>query len=355
MVRALSVVLLCSVLAADLIASENPDYLNLMQRGRAEYRKGNIAGSEASFVAALKTLQRSDEVERAATLAELGDVYVNEDQLSNAERAYLESLAISRRRPGEKNIALILRNLGSLYSLQRRDDEALKVLQQTLKLAKTKADSNPALLAQVLNNLGVVYFRQGRHSKAESLLNQALQIAETSGILFKTPQLLHNLGALYCEKRNFKKAEELLKRSLQMSEAEVGVAHPDLTFELMSLAILYTEVARYSDAEDQYRRALKILEPYKSNFDTRIARLLQGLSATYTKAGRKAEAYAELSRAAVIARRNLDGHPDMAAILEDYSAALKRQGKPKEAEEVRTEARRARVAAALVVSAPSPF
>jgi hypothetical protein len=45
----------------------------------------------------------------------------------------------------------------------------------------------------------------------------------------------------------------------------------------------------------------------------------------------------------------------MAAILESYSAALEHQGKPKEAEELQREARRARAASDLVVRALSPF
>jgi hypothetical protein len=42
-------------------------------------------------------------------------------------------------------------------------------------------------------------------------------------------------------------------------------------------------------------------------------------------------------------------------ILEDYSASLKRQGRTKEAEELRVEAKRARVKAGLVINALSPF
>jgi hypothetical protein len=45
----------------------------------------------------------------------------------------------------------------------------------------------------------------------------------------------------------------------------------------------------------------------------------------------------------------------MAGILEDYSASLNDQGKRKEAEELRVEAKRARVAAGLVVTAHQPF
>ena len=75
----------------------------------------------------------------------------------------------------------------------------------------------------------------------------------------------------------------------------------------------------------------------------------------YAKAGRRTEAAAALSDAAALARRRLAEYPDMVGIVEEYSDALKQQGKPKEAEELRGEARRARIAAGSVIKAHTPF
>ena len=77
---------------------------------------------------------------------------------------------------------LLLRNLGALYSLQRRDDDALRVLQQALKLAKTNPGVSHDLIPQVLDSFAILYVRQGNLGKAESFLNQALQAASVSGV-----------------------------------------------------------------------------------------------------------------------------------------------------------------------------
>jgi hypothetical protein len=73
------------------------------------------------------------------------------------------------------------------------------------------------------------------------------------------------------------------------------------------------------------------------------------------KAGRKTESVAALAQAAEIARANLDKEPVMAKIVEDYSAMLRKQGKTKEAEELRLQAKRARIATDLVIRANSAF
>jgi tetratricopeptide (TPR) repeat protein len=166
---------------------------------------------------------------------------------------------------------------------------------------------------------------------------------------------VNNLGAIYLTRREFDKAEQYFKKALKLTEDQVGLAHPDLTFSLSLLAILYTQTGQYDKAEEQYRRALGTLDLNNPIFETRVARLLDGLSRTYGAAGRKSEAEAALSRAAGIARRNIDGHSDMVMIMDAYAVTLKKNGRVMEAEELRGEARRARMAAGLVVNAHTPF
>jgi tetratricopeptide (TPR) repeat protein len=330
------------------------DYATLMKQGRAEYGRGHFAAAEKLYLASLRTLDPAHERERAGTLTELGAVYVNKDELEKAARAYEESLAIYKRFGARNPTVLVMRNLGAAYSLQRRDDDALRILREALKLIKD-SEIDRRLSVEVLNCLGMVYFRIGKTNKAEQLLNQALQMESTSGSPIDNAALLNNLGVVYQAKRDFQKAENLLKQSMKITEAQVGPEHPDMTFPFSALGVLYLNAHRYSEAEEQFQRALKILQPHEFALETRVARLLYALSATYKKAGKTADADATLAQAAIIARRHLSTHAAMSAIVGDYSGVLKKQGKLKEAEELRIEAKRARVAAGLVVSTRNPF
>ena len=342
-----SIMLWCVLSCANAVASDLPAYVNLLKQARAEYFAGRFPLAENSLIAALRVLEPSDRRERATVLGELGDVYANEDELPKAERAYGESLAIYKELADRDQTIRLLQRLGGVYSMERRDDDALRLLKQALKLTK----NNPAGAADVLNTIGVAYYRQGNANKAAKFFNDAFRIVSASGLPFDSGGLLNNLGNVYQEKHRYAEAEDFLKRALKLIENEVGPSHPDLTFTLTSLGILYTATGRYMEAENQYQRALRILEQDKSHFDTRIARVLHGLSVTYARAGRKSEAENSLAQAADIARRNLAGHAEMADIVEQYSASLKQQGKSVEAEELRVEARRARVINGLVIAA----
>src|ERR671930_221936 len=98
MANALYVVLLSWALQeSPAAATENQTYLTLLERARLEYSKGHFSQSEAFFTSALRTFPRDDEIARARVLSELGDLYVNEDQLPKAESAYGESLGIFKK------------------------------------------------------------------------------------------------------------------------------------------------------------------------------------------------------------------------------------------------------------------
>src|SRR5262249_10227508 len=149
-------------------------------------------------------------------------------ELPEAERVYEEALAIYKSRSDKMKVALLLRNIGGVYSLQGRNDEAQRALQEALKIVRADPKPDQTFIEQMLKCLGVEYYRQGNMKKAEQLCTQAL--AKTSGDAYNRADLLNNLGAVYHVKREFQKAEEYLKQALKVTEARVGFTHPDLTF-----------------------------------------------------------------------------------------------------------------------------
>src|SRR5262245_6123861 len=143
---------------------QTTDYASLTKAGRVEYRAGHFESAETLLRSALELAQNSgDDIAIAAVQGDLGAVYENEERLIEAERAYSQALSIFNRIP-DKNYerAVILRNLASVYSLNRRYSEALKVLGEASKLLKKNIPAEQILIAQLLNGRGMIYFRQGK-------------------------------------------------------------------------------------------------------------------------------------------------------------------------------------------------
>lgn len=327
------------------------NYQELWKQGQTEYLQGHFNAAQKLLSEALKRTPPGNESVRAAIDADLGSTYAKQEEFAKAEAAYLESLSMSRRLSNES--ALMLENLGMLYSLQGRDQDALRFLDRAQDVLKTVPNPDPKVAVELLNATGILNYRLRNNGKAESFFKKALQVAQASGARIDTTGILSNLGAVYVNQRKFKQAEEILGRALMIKELDLGPAHPALIPTLHSIAVLFTETHRYTEAEVQYQRALKILEPQSTSLAPQVASVLHELSALYRREGRKADSDAALENAALIARNNLDKEPEMAAIVDEYSKILENRGNKREAQELHAEAIRARTATAVVIHVDS--
>src|SRR5215475_9603239 len=106
-----TIVVLALCGSASIHAQEASGPLTLIQQGLAEYRSGHLTSAEKYFIDTLGTLAQSNEVERAATLTHLGNVYATKQEYSKAASAYSEALSIYRRLSDKNHSALILHNL----------------------------------------------------------------------------------------------------------------------------------------------------------------------------------------------------------------------------------------------------
>src|SRR5262245_15231223 len=109
MTSVVSVVLLSFLLQQPASPVEDVDYTSLIKRARGEYWAGHFVQSESLFVSALRLIPSKDNAERAHVLWDLGDVYVNQDQLPKAEHAYRDSLTIYKKLSDKLQTVQLLR------------------------------------------------------------------------------------------------------------------------------------------------------------------------------------------------------------------------------------------------------
>ena len=152
----------------------------------------------------------------------------------------------------------------------------------------------------------------------------------------------------------YAKAEDFLKRALAFRQLKLGPSHPDLSMTLALLGDLYFRTGHFGQAQDYYRQAIRLIEAEPVEFNTRIARLLYSLSVAYRAAGQQGDADFSLGEAAAIALNNLNKH-DMATIVEEYSRELEKEGKTKQASDLRNAVKRSRAASSLVIDAFGRF
>jgi tetratricopeptide (TPR) repeat protein len=333
--------------------SQSSDDMGLRQEGIAEFRQRHFAKAETLFRQALEFSRRDQNRDAIAmTLWYLGDCYLSEEQFREAEEAYNEAVLLVKQMSAKHlEVAVMLRNLGIVYSLQQRNQDAIRVLNEASKLLKVNAINEPHLAAQILNDLGVAYFHERKLSKAEALITAAIQSNSATAATEPTlSENFSNLALIYQQQHKYVKAEQSYQRSLEISERIFGRRHPFVALTRANLGQLYTDMRRFEDAENQYRTSLAITEQGDPVIEAQVVRTLYLLSMSYVLTGRRTDAEAVLARAVEIIHKNTHLNGDqIPAVLDAYSALLKTNGKIQQSALIRAEAKRARAELALTV------
>jgi tetratricopeptide (TPR) repeat protein len=353
-----NIVLIWSLLTITSLAQTN-SYSRLV--AEAEYRAGRFTSAEASLrTARAGAVQAGDNEGVAAIDIDLGDVYTVEERLGEAAQAYGRGLALFRNIGNrEFDIAGALTKLGTVYSLQDRQDDALKVLDQAARLPVLRAAANnkdvQLLNAEIANRKGIVFLRQDKVNKAMDFFQQATRTRAALGITggLDHAQTLTNVGMIHLKRHRYTQAEQSFVQSLAIREPILGTSHAELTFTLVSLGEVYFQTGRYAESMAQYERSLAILRATTPRLNGRIARILQLVSENYLKQGNKTAAEHALADAVELARHtNLNDDVGLSDIFDSYANLLKQLRRPDEARQMHDEAERIRAAKALTIRVP---
>ena len=325
---------------------------NSVQAGMAQQYAGHFPEAETLLRSALEESRRDGNTsETAETFNHLGDVYLSEDRFTDAEATYSEALSLYKRSSSPEIGAVVaLRSLGTAFALEGRDEKALSVLNDALHRAKTSFNGNAELTGEILNSLGMVYLQRRNYKKAESFFLEVVRMKSSAGGRdFLTANALNNLAQIHREQRKYTTAEKEYRQCLEISDALLGPSHPQAAITRSSLGLLYLRMGRLDDAEAQLSESLRIMTQTNPLMPGRIVRILHMLGETYSRQGKVTESEETLARAVAIARKQLNHDPETAAVLEEYSAVLKRSGKTEQARATHNEADRVRAVTDLTV------
>ena len=163
----------------------NPDdiatlYHNL---GGIEHARGDYAGGKAFArrgLAIRMSLDNADPFLIAADKVALAAILDGLTRYAEAERLYLEAMAIFERTPGghDVEIAVALNDLGAQYARRGRLEQAEELLTRAVDLKRRALGPRHADTAVTLNNLAITYKRAGEFSRAAALSAEALEILE---------------------------------------------------------------------------------------------------------------------------------------------------------------------------------
>jgi tetratricopeptide (TPR) repeat protein len=216
---------------------------NYLSYGALFFQRGYLDQAEASFQQALR-----DDPSSAEALYGIGSVYLNQNKNAAAREAFQRTVKLPANYPGTLPDAW--NNLGVIATREGHVDDSVAFFLRALQL-------NPHHLLS-LDNLGNAYRVQKRWEEARKVLERALEVAP------EDPEANYSLGMVFAQTDETAKAEDHLQRALR--------SRPVYPEAWNNLGVLYLVTQRRDQAVASFEQCIRLVPSFDQSY-LNLARL----------------------------------------------------------------------------------
>ncbi len=261
--------------------------------GNVYFHLGDFGRAMQYYQQAVLNLERTNQTKLAATYENLGICYRYQKKYQESI-AYL-SKALASKTPNSPETATTYINIGNVYADIQQYTQARRYYEESAKLLQNT--SNPDLISAT-NNIGICYFEEGAFSDALGYFQQALILSNSTYGADAIPSVeyLKNIAISERELDNPEEALTYLNQAIAvLSDGRVGDwSQVEAPIELLSVLdakarTLYEEYTPKAAAET-YELALDLLDHLRIYYHDKNSRqklneynlsLFEGALATY--------------------------------------------------------------------------
>ncbi|MBF0271566.1 MAG: tetratricopeptide repeat protein [Magnetococcales bacterium] len=231
-------------------------------------RKGDIKGALALY-------EQADGIHRVALPAgtpavltarvEAAEWIRRDGRFDEARKILEEVMGLAKKDAASQPLLVqpLLDAQGALVQVfedQGEYDKAEPLIQEVLKGEQAMLGADHPNLLATRNRLAGIYRRQGKLAEAEKLYAQVLDgYRKVLGTEHQASiNLMNNLGLVYENEGLYDEAEPLLRAALQSSRKLSGEDHPETLATLNNLALLHESQGNFDKAEPLYQNAIAI-------------------------------------------------------------------------------------------------
>jgi predicted ATPase/Tfp pilus assembly protein PilF len=221
----------------------------------------NLTGSlREAETCLLESLKHQSETEitplKAGTLNELGGVYYQRHEFSEALKYFQQSLGIYKHLNDEIKTSDVRNNIAAIHYQQGNFTQAIELWEETLSLQRDARDLSQQAL--ILNNLGGAYRMMGDLELALVHFEKALKLHETVGNRVGQSVSLNNTGLIHFHRGDYDKALDvnnqvlILRKNLKNERGQA--------LSLNNLAMVYERLGKLDEASRLLEEAIQFQE-----------------------------------------------------------------------------------------------
>ena len=321
---------------ANLLYNIGHIYLDLHAYARAEAIFRDIVAAEAQ-------LHGSNHVHVAQALGLLGQLFIEQGRLQEAEAAVTSALTIAQRSAGKEPAAFeeAQTEMAGVRLKQGKFAEAETLSRQVLTARQRRlGEEHPEVLTS-LNNLSAVLLNQGKLNEAEKIFQKVLlSRRKLAGTDKKDLAMsLHNLAATLAAEAKYEESMELLRQRLKICRESMGLSHPATLEASIAISSLLVNQDREAEAESILKDVVETQRKVGREKEPLTASALATLAWALEQQGKLSDAETVATRALSLQKELLGSeNPHTAQSLSILASIVKKQGRPKEAETMYREA-----------------
>jgi tetratricopeptide (TPR) repeat protein len=242
---------------------------------------------------------------RVRTRVALGSTLYLAADYEEAGKVLQDAVFIARRELPPQSVirSEALDDLADVLAQDEKYPEAEQLCLEALA-ADRKRGTEPAALARTLDSLGAIYSYSGDLPAAEKTMREALALhKQVSGLKdVKTAQAMANLAFVLYQSGRYEENFALLEQALPIYRDVYGPEHPEVATLLNNVGRSALMAGRIEDAVGSLRQAVALDEKLKGPTHDDLVAPLNSLAMIDAYKGQMVEAKAEIKRAEQIAR-----------------------------------------------------
>lgn len=271
--------------------AQNKDEIILSNLATAIHKQAVIFQSKRIPKAAFKYFKEAIQIEiklasknqekhlssLGATYSNLGNLYIEFNDLSNALQCYEKSLEAYNRIPNpktkeiSKNIAFVTLNMGNIYDSKNKHEIAIKTSKEAFKMLELVVEDGTweymELRSKIQINIGDSYRKNNEFELALKCFEETIPIfslvaRQNKDHIPAYGQALHNWGLLYTDMNKIELAKEKYELALKvrttLAEENPQIYSSALATTLFNLSLVYLHLGKDLMAKNTFNESMGI-------------------------------------------------------------------------------------------------